>query len=74
MISLIPEIVKKLGLAYNEWFKLYNVNTCRLEPYDYMFDEEYGMVKAFGDSASCVDNDLFYYICDGSFEIVKKSL
>ena len=65
-------ILKKLGLAYNEEFKLRNVSTGMLEPYDYMFDEEYGMVKAFGDSASCVDNDLFYYICDGSFEIVKQ--
>ena len=74
MISLIPEIVKKLGLAYNEEFKLRDANTGRFEPFDYMFVEEYGMVKAFGDSASCVDNDLFYYICDGSFEIVKKSL
>lgn len=69
--NLIPGIIKMLGIEYNEWFKLYNVNTGRLEPYEYMFVEEYGMVKAFGDSASDVDNDLFYYICDGSYEIVK---
>ena len=72
MISLIPEILKKLGLAYNEEFKLRNASTGRLEPFDYMFVEGYGMVKAFGDSASFVDNDLFYYICDGSYEVVKR--
>ena len=37
MISLIPEIVKMLGLAYNEEFKLRDANTGRFEPFDYMF-------------------------------------
>ena len=69
--NLIPEILKKLGVDYNEKFQLDNYGTESTKDNLFYFNENNGLLMVYPDGVTCDANGLVYGILCGYYTIVK---
>ena len=69
--NLMPEIMKMLGVEYNEKFQLDNYGTESAKGNLFCFNENNGLLMIYPDGVSCSANELVYGILCGYYKIVK---
>ena len=69
--NLMPEIMKMLGVEYNEKFQLDNYGTESAKGNLFCFNENNGLLMVYPDGVSCSANELVYGILCGYYKIVK---
>ena len=69
--NLMPEIMKMLGVEYNEKFKVDTHGTEFAKGNLFCFNENNGLLMVYPDGVSCGANELVYGILCGYYTIVK---
>ena len=69
--NLMPEIMKMLGVEYNEKFQLDNYGTESAKGNLFCFNENNGLLMVYPDGVVCSANELVYGILCGYYKIVK---
>ena len=69
--NLMPEIMKMLGVEYNEKFKVDTHGTEFAKGNLFCFNENNGLLMVYPDGVSCGANELVYGILCGYYKIVK---
>ena len=69
--NLMPEIMKMLGVEYNEKFQLDNYGTESAKGNLFYFNENNGLLMVYPDGVVCSANELVYGILCGDYKIVK---
>ena len=71
--NLIPEIIKALGLEYDEVFRVSEQDAETAEDGLFCFNKEGGLMKLNPDGSTCTAWEILYDILNGWCEIVKVS-
>lgn len=69
--NLMPEIIKALGLEYDEVFRVCEQDAETAEGGLFCFNKEGGLIKINPDGSTCTALEILYDILNGYYEIVK---
>ena len=69
--NLMPEIMKMLGVEYNEKFQLDNYGTESAKGNLFYFNENNGLLMVYPDGVACDASGIIYGILCGYYKIVK---
>lgn len=69
--NLMPEIMKMLGIEYNEKFQLEPYGTEFAKGNLFYFNENNGLLMVYPDGVACDANGIIYGILCGYYKIVK---